>query len=122
MAVRPSSPGALAKGDAMKIDRKPCAPNWEKAINAANAAPRCGAKKRRKGTPCGSPAMANGRCRIHGGTSTGPKTAEGVENIRKARTKHGQRSAEAVRRRKEGMALRREIKRIAKVAAALQIE
>jgi len=28
--------------------------------------PRCGAKTR-KGTPCQSPAMKNGRCRMHGG-------------------------------------------------------
>ena len=33
--------------------------------------------------------MPNGRCRMHGGCSTGPKTAEGIERIRKARTKHG---------------------------------
>ena len=31
---------------------------------------RCGAKTR-KGTPCRSPAMPNGRCRMHGGKSTG---------------------------------------------------
>jgi hypothetical protein len=31
----------------------------------------------------------NGRCRIHGGLSTGPKTAEGIERIRQSRTKHG---------------------------------
>jgi hypothetical protein len=33
-------------------------------------ATRCGAKTRR-GTPCQSPAMPNGRCRMHGGPSTG---------------------------------------------------
>ncbi|MGA2883380.1 MAG: HGGxSTG domain-containing protein [Bryobacteraceae bacterium] len=33
--------------------------------------------------------MANGRCRLHGGLSTGPKTAEGIERIRRAVTKHG---------------------------------
>lgn len=33
-------------------------------------APRCGAKTRR-GTSCQCPAMANGRCRLHGGKSTG---------------------------------------------------
>ena len=33
-------------------------------------APRCGAKTR-KGEPCKSPAMANGRCRMHGGTNPG---------------------------------------------------
>ncbi|MGF1629176.1 MAG: HGGxSTG domain-containing protein [Kiloniellaceae bacterium] len=40
--------------------------------------PRCGAKARtRSGEPCRSPAMANGRCRMHGGKSTGaPKGRE----------------------------------------------
>jgi hypothetical protein len=50
--------------------------------------PRCGAKTRR-GTPCQCPAMANGRCRLHGGLSTGPKTAEGIARIQRAVTKHG---------------------------------
>lgn len=54
-------------------------------------APRCGAKNRR-GTPCQCPAMTNGRCRLHGGLSTGPKTAAGIESIRRSRTKHGRRS------------------------------
>lgn len=49
---------------------------------------RCGAKNRR-GTPCQCPAMANGRCRLHGGLSTGPKTLAGVARIRQALTKHG---------------------------------
>jgi hypothetical protein len=33
--------------------------------------------------------MANGRCKLHGGKSTGPRTAAGVEAIQRARTKHG---------------------------------
>ena len=33
--------------------------------------------------------MANGRCRMHGGASTGPKTAEGRARIAAARTVHG---------------------------------
>src|SRR5580765_1676066 len=49
---------------------------------------RCGARNRR-GTPCQCPAMANGRCRLHGGLSTGPKTAEGLARLRRARTTHG---------------------------------
>ena len=36
----------------------------------------CGAKNRR-GTPCRCKALRNGRCRFHGGRSTGPKTAAG---------------------------------------------
>lgn len=36
----------------------------------------CGAKTRR-GTPCRALGLANGRCRNHGGLSTGPRTPEG---------------------------------------------
>ena len=39
--------------------------------------PRCGAYARSAGHPCKAQALANGRCRNHGGMSTGPKTAEG---------------------------------------------
>lgn len=53
-----------------------------------HSAPRCGAKTRR-GSACQAPAMANGRCRLHGGKSTGPRTAEGLEKCRRANWKHG---------------------------------
>jgi hypothetical protein len=39
--------------------------------------------------------MPNGRCRMHGGASTGPRTPEGLERSRKARWKTGKFSAEA---------------------------
>lgn len=65
-----------------------------------NNAPRCGAMTR-KGTPCRSAAMPNGRCRMHGGMSTGPRTAEGIERIRAARTKHGRYSQASIARRRE---------------------
>jgi len=55
---------------------------------------RCGAKTRR-GTACQCPAMKNGRCRLHGGKSTGPRTPEGLERSRRARWKHGRYSREA---------------------------
>lgn len=42
----------------------------EIALMKAQEAPRCGAKTR-KGTICQSPAMANARCRMHGGKSCG---------------------------------------------------
>lgn len=61
--------------------------NGNRQGNPANA-PRCGAKTRRK-TPCKAPAMANGRCRLHGGKSTGPRTPEGLERSRNANYKHG---------------------------------
>jgi len=37
---------------------------------------KCGARTR-KGVPCKAPAMGNGRCRLHGGLSTGARTLEG---------------------------------------------
>ena len=59
------------------------------------SAPRCGARTRR-GVPCRGPAMANGRCRMHGGKSTGPRTPQGLEALRKAHLKHGYYSAESI--------------------------
>jgi hypothetical protein len=55
---------------------------------------RCGARAR-TGDPCRQPAMANGRCRMHGGKSTGPRTAEGLKRLRAARTRHGAYGKEA---------------------------
>lgn len=56
-------------------------------------APRCGAKTRRHAA-CQAPAMRNGRCRMHGGKSTGPRTVAGLERSRRARWKHGAYSRE----------------------------
>jgi hypothetical protein len=39
--------------------------------------------------------MANGRCRMHGGTSTGPRTPEGLKRAQRANWKHGFYSAKA---------------------------
>jgi hypothetical protein len=49
------------------------------ALLKANAAPRCGARSKRTGEPCQGAAMPNGRCKFHGGKSTGPRTPEGLE-------------------------------------------
>ena len=50
---------------------------------------RCGAKTR-SGVPCAKfPMEGKRRCRLHGGLSTGPKTAAGREAISAANTKHG---------------------------------
>ena len=38
---------------------------------------------------------------VHGGTSTGSRTAEGLERLRQARTIHGGRSAEMIAPRRE---------------------
>src|SRR5262245_55985297 len=55
---------------------------------------RCLAKTR-SGTPCESPAMPNGRCRMHGGMS--PGAPKGNRNA----WKHGRYSAQAIARRRE---------------------
>ena len=50
---------------------------------------RCGARTRR-GTPCQSPAYShNGRCRLHGGLATGPRTKEGLARLTASKIKHG---------------------------------
>jgi len=70
---------------------------WLKNGNPAgdpSTALRCGARTR-KGTPCNGPALHNGRCRMHGGTSTGPRTAIGLARSMRANWKHGRYSAEA---------------------------
>ena len=56
-------------------------------------APRCGARTR-DGAPCKGPGMRNGRCRMHGGSSTGPRTLEGLQRLVQARTVHGTYGAE----------------------------
>ena len=82
-------------------------PDWRTTLPLAQSCPRCGARTR-AGTPCQSPAMGNGRCRMHGGTSTGPKTAAGLGRIRKARMIHGLYGAEMTELREHCAALRAE--------------
>jgi hypothetical protein len=67
------------------------------------AAPRCGARTR-AGECCRQPAMKNGRCRMHGGLSTGPRTAEGRARCAAARRTHGFYSADMVALRRAGTA------------------
>ena len=44
----------------------------------------CGAHARSTGQPCKAKALANGRCKNHGGMSTGPKTPAGRQAIAQA--------------------------------------
>jgi hypothetical protein len=44
----------------------------------------CGAYARSTGKPCQAPPRANGRCKLHGGKSTGPRTSEGKARIAEA--------------------------------------
>ena len=71
----------MTKGDANPMQR-------------AHAAPRCTARSKRTGAPCGNPAVRGRRvCRMHG-AGGGHATGEDHPAWR-----HGERSAEAVARR-----------------------
>lgn len=58
----------------------------------------CGAKARRNNNqPCRQPGMlTNGRCRLHGGKSTGAKTAQGKAKSAQANLKNGNHTQEAL--------------------------
>jgi hypothetical protein len=86
-------------------------PDWRITLPLAHASPRCGARTR-AGTPCRAAAMPAGRCRIHGGASTGPKTSKGLEQMRKAKMTHGMRTAEMERMRAAVRTLMAEAKRL----------
>ncbi len=64
------------------------------AMQKAHGAPRCGANARTTGEPCKAPAMANGRCRMHGGKA-------GRKPI------HGRYSKQAIEQRREARKLLR---------------
>ena len=65
-------------------------------------APRCTARRKHDKQPCGNPAVSGSTvCRMHGGKSKGPKTAEGLARCRKAAWKHGKRSVKHREYRRE---------------------
>ena len=49
---------------------------------------------------------------MHGGASTGPRTAAGLERIRKARTRHGLYSAEMLELRRYCAEMRKAARRL----------
>lgn len=53
-------------------------------VNPMQASPRCGAKTR-SGRPCEGPAMPNGRCRMHGGSSPGAPKGKANGNYKTGR-------------------------------------
>ena len=80
-------------------------PNWP--------GQRCEAQTR-KGTPCQRPArLPVGRCRLHGGSSTGPKTEAGLARLTASKIKHGRftkaKRAKARLRAEQGREMRAEL-------------
>ena len=57
----------------------------QKALEALKLAPKCGAHARTTGNPCKNASMPNGRCRMHGGRSTGRPETHG-QRTKKAKT------------------------------------
>jgi hypothetical protein len=78
-----------------------------KNMNKCNAKTRSGKPCKRIGNP------KNGRCHLHGGKSTGPKTAEGRARIAAAQFKHGNRSKASIAAQRakaaQGRAIRAEL-------------
>ena len=67
-------------------------PNWP--------GQRCWARTR-KGTECQRPAnKKNGRCRVHGGASTGPRTEEGHARITEANLRHGKNTKDKIEQKR----------------------
>lgn len=94
----------------MKNSSKPWlyGPNWQ--------GQRCEAHTRR-GTLCQRPGTKqNGRCRLHGGRSTGPRTEEGLARLTASKITHGQTTAanraKAKQRAEVGRQVRAELKEI----------
>ena len=94
----------------MKNNVKPWlyGPNWQ--------GQKCEARTRR-GTPCRRPGnKINGRCKLHGGRSTGPTTDEGIARLAKSKTTHGRTTkaerVKAKRRAEVGRQVMRELKEI----------
>ncbi len=81
------------------------------------AAPRCGAKTRAD-CACRQPAMANGRCRLHGGKSTGARTEAGLARVRANRLAHGARTAEIIDLRSAATRHGRNLRTLARPANA----
>ncbi|MDC0971296.1 HGGxSTG domain-containing protein [Alphaproteobacteria bacterium] len=72
---------------------------------------RCFAKTRR-GSKCQRPAnKRNGRCRLHGGASTGPRTEDGKARISAANMRHGKFTKEKLKDRKTNAAAGRAIRK-----------
>jgi len=63
----------------------------ERALEALKTAPKCLAHARTTGEPCKNASMPNGRCRMHGGKSTGRPITHGlrtkinIENVAKVK-------------------------------------
>lgn len=76
----------------------PRRPNILPPIPADLVAMQCGAMTKRDRTPCKRKDIyLNGRCKFHGGMSTGPKTEEGKKKSSQNARKDGKTGGNAIR-------------------------
>ena len=61
----------------------------------------CGARTKGTGKPCRRLSCSNGRCKLHGGKSTGPRTEEGRRRCAEVNLKHGYWSKSAIEERRQ---------------------
>jgi hypothetical protein len=92
--------GPVQKNNAMQKEQPHAKERPHAKQSPMHRSKRCGAK-RRTGGICQSPAMPNGRCRLHGGWSQGPPFGN------KNALKHGRYTAEAIAKRRRDMAKKR---------------
>ena len=96
--LRPSSPActtAAPPGPPAAQPPSPAPATKRRGNPNLTLIPRCGARTR-AGCPCRAPAIHGKlRCRMHGGRSTGPRTADGMARLRAVRTIHGDYSADS---------------------------
>ena len=123
-ALRPMGHGQILKDAGRQLvphTARQCLP-WVKIEHPTVGTIATVQGKTRAGMPCRTEAMKNGRCRMHRGMSTGPRTPEGIERIRAARTKHRRYSAASIARRRAGRQAIREIRALLRSAAATEDE
>ena len=116
--TRQVHPAVSAQGrlHATPGQRRGCLKNGNPAGDYLKS-PRCGARTR-AGCGCRQPAMANGRCRMHGGLSTGPRTPAGLARCRTTRLTHGYRSRELIGLRRRAMHAARRLRSLAHALSA----
>jgi hypothetical protein len=78
-SIRALSPKSKAARDLRKAYRAKKNAHLKRALGI----PICGAKAKSTGKPCqATKLLRGGRCKLHGGMSTGPKTPEGRARAR----------------------------------------
>ena len=107
-AAKPSSAQSRARGEGIARNQRI---NPMQSKSPMHLSPRCGARTR-SASRCQSPAMPNGRCRMHGGMS--PGAPKGNSNA----FKHGRYTAEAICNRRKIKALLRGMKALASERSA----